>query len=93
LSLYNFDTFLKKEFPAKAKDFSSEFKTILKIYGDHIDHIIRMRHEVGAHLGQDGLDDLIHTKDLLAMPIPELLMRVERLVAEAQVTSFPVSEL
>lgn len=92
LSLYTLDKFLKNEIPTKSKDFSIGFKLILSAYGKHIDQIVATRHNVVAHSGEDGLDNFMHTADLLSMPIPELLSEIEKLVAEAHITTFPVAD-
>lgn len=92
LSLCTLDKFLKKEIPTKTNDFAVGFKSILSIYGKHIDKIVATRHNIVAHSGEDGLDNFMHTADLLSMPIPELLSEIEKLVAEAHITTFPVAD-
>jgi hypothetical protein len=90
LSLITFKSFLEKAFPEFYKQFSTGLDKINFEYKDTISKIIQSRHKIVAHSDKDGFDNLIHTQDLLEMPIPNLLKDVENLLASVSNPTFPV---
>ena len=66
------------------------FAEIQKNYQDTIHKIVKVRHETVAHTSDDFLDNILHTQDLLAMPIMELLKDIENLVAQIGTITFPM---
>ena len=59
-------------------------------YKDIIERIITNRHKVVAHTDDQELHNLIYTKDLLGMSIPQLLKEIEDLLATMSCPVFPV---
>ncbi len=90
LSLITFRTFLKTAFPEFYKQFPEGLDGILAEFGEIIQQITKSRNKVVAHSNKDRPDNLIHTQDLLSMPIPKLLKDSENLLASVSSPTFPV---
>lgn len=91
LSLPNFASFLEREF-SDGNQFSQYLEKINNNYKDIVEKIITNRHKVVAHTDHKELSNLIHTQDLLDMPILELLKEIENLLATVSSPTFPVGQ-
>ena len=90
LSLFSLQKFFKNNLPDQEDLFLPGFWEIQGKYRDAIQKIVNARHKVVAHTGDKFFDNLIHTEDLLTMPIMEMLKDIENLTGQVGTITFPV---
>lgn len=90
LSFFSLQKFFQKNLPDREDLFSPSFAKIKSEYEDTINKIVKVRHKAVAHMGNDFLDNILHTQDLLVMPIMELLKDIENLVGQIGTITFPM---
>lgn len=77
LSLLQLQSFLEELAPVTGAYFSEEFRKIRNEYREHIALIRNNRNKVVAHTESKEYDSLMHTHDLLAMPLVLMLKALE----------------
>ncbi|MEK7083480.1 MAG: hypothetical protein AAB972_04860 [Patescibacteria group bacterium] len=88
ISLFSLQKFFRKHLSDREDLFLPGFAEIQKNYQDTIHKIVKVRHKTVAHTSDDFLDNILHTQDLLAMPIMELLKDIENLSAQIGTITF-----